>query len=498
MKKLYRLSIYIILFTLIFVATLSACDKPDKKVTFEEALPFSEDLACVKKDGLYGFINKDGEIVIEPTYDSPNYFYNGVTVIQKDGLFGMIDRENNIIIPFEYEEITPATANYLCVKKEGKYGCINYKGETVIDFTSSSPIQISEQSADHIIAVITSDNGKEGFIDLVTGFKIDPIYNFISPWNNNESIVGIALDGKNGFINLDTQVVFEPFSYDNIYFTNGLALVCVDFKYGYIDLNGNYVIEPIYDHGYAFSEELAFVKIGNKYGCINTKGEVVIEPAFDFGSQFTNGVAEVMMDSSTNEMIYINTAGETIDINEYYKSQSSYFHEVAPHMKIIPTYYIHEELGQRAMAIDRDGKVLFKTIYDYINYFDDKYNLGQVVLDSKLGCINEKGIEILPPVYDDLIIIDKDTFIVSEGGKYGIINRSRNEVLPFKYGEVQSSIGNLIFLKLEDKWGYYNIETKELKENLYDEVFAYGDYPLTVRQGDEWFYIDENGDEFFK
>lgn len=48
---------------------------------FELTKPFSEGKAAVKLNGKWGYINRDGEIVIEPQYDSAGRFHNGHAVV---------------------------------------------------------------------------------------------------------------------------------------------------------------------------------------------------------------------------------------------------------------------------------------------------------------------------------------------------------------------------------------------------------------------------------
>lgn len=495
---------FIPLFLILIIASSIAFlkfNKTEEPITFEEAYPFLEDLACVKIDGKYGYINKAGEVVIPPTYDSYSYFFAGISIQTKNGLKGCIDTKGNVIIPFEYEDIQPSNMDYLSVQKGGKFGCINKDNEIVVDFISTQPVQVYDFEKKHLIAVITNENKKEGFIDLVTNFKVDPIYDFVSPWSNKENIVGTCIGMNYGFINLDTQVVTEPIYSQNIYFSEGLAAASQNFKSGYIDCNGNYVIEPIYEDALPFFEGLAFVKIDGKYGCINTKGEIVIEPSFAYGSTFTGGVAQVVIDDITFEPAYINTSGEILSYDEYGKSivdmMSKYWPDTAP---FYPTYYVNEDSIQRAMAIDRQGKVLFKTVYDDI--LIPEHNMALVVLQGKFGCINAKGIEILPAIYENIQIADANNLIIEEQGKYGIIDTLRNEVLPVKYDSIKSFNSKLALMKLDKKWSFLNLETKELEENVYDDIFPYEDmpffeFPIPVQKNKKWFYIDENGDRLF-
>lgn len=518
MKKHTKIYIGLTLITVATIALFFKFNKPEKPVqtlVFDEAYPFSEDLACVKINGRYGYIDKTGEVVIKPKYDTIGYFHSGFSLQIKNNLYGVIDKSGKVIIPFEYQELSTGTEKYIAARKNGKYGCIDFNNEVIIDFTSPMPIQLIDYSEDHTIAIIYGESMSQGIVDIKTGYKSPVIYSSIEPWSNISNTVATYSGSKYGFINLDTQTEIEPQFLNSLSFNDNLAAATSDnVKYGYIDITGDYVIEPIYDEAYPFSDGLAFVKTNDKFGCINTKGEMVFEPQFSGTGFFYNGVAEISSFSNVNESIYINTAGEEITMEEYYKTINHYYLEFQPDLKIIPTYYYHESLGHCAMAVTPSGEILFKTVYDNISPF--QYNMAVVMDNNKYGCINEKGIEILPPIYDTLIPVDENTIIVSEKGKFGLIDTMRNEILPFKYSamdithnynfmnmtheynSLDMTTNNLIMLKLKDKWGYYNLETKELKEDLYDDTILYSSFPMPVKKNEKWFYIDENGESLFQ
>jgi hypothetical protein len=79
------------------------------KNTYKNALSFSEGLAAVlTENGLWGFINKKGEMVIKPAYISAGRFSEGVAVVStgksafdKDKLSGVIDKTGKVVIPFD-------------------------------------------------------------------------------------------------------------------------------------------------------------------------------------------------------------------------------------------------------------------------------------------------------------------------------------------------------------------------------------------------------------
>jgi len=59
----------------------------------------------VRKNGLVGFIDINGDEIIKPQYVNANEFSNGVTVAKNsDYKYGLINKKNEVLIPFIYDE----------------------------------------------------------------------------------------------------------------------------------------------------------------------------------------------------------------------------------------------------------------------------------------------------------------------------------------------------------------------------------------------------------
>ena len=62
-----------------------------------------EDRAWVKKDGKYGFIDKQGKLVIPIQYDNIGGFAEGLARVQQNGKYGFLDKSGNTAIPFKFK-----------------------------------------------------------------------------------------------------------------------------------------------------------------------------------------------------------------------------------------------------------------------------------------------------------------------------------------------------------------------------------------------------------
>ncbi|MCI8530167.1 MAG: hypothetical protein HFH82_13615 [Lachnospiraceae bacterium] len=80
--------------------------------TFEDGKIFYESTyAAVKKDGKWGFIDKDGNWFIAPTYEDARSFSNGYAAVRMNGQWGFINMDQELCIPCQFTDAKDFTAN---------------------------------------------------------------------------------------------------------------------------------------------------------------------------------------------------------------------------------------------------------------------------------------------------------------------------------------------------------------------------------------------------
>lgn len=71
------------------------------ELVYKDIFPFKEEMACFLKEvdgkNLWGFIDTNNNIVIEPQFDQPSDFNNGLALITKEGKKMYIDKSGKII-----------------------------------------------------------------------------------------------------------------------------------------------------------------------------------------------------------------------------------------------------------------------------------------------------------------------------------------------------------------------------------------------------------------
>lgn len=106
------------------------------KCKYDEVNNFSKysPLASVKIDNKWGFIDKNGKVIIPFIYNSAGYFSNELANVCTGDKHGFINKNNNIIIPFIYDDAYSFHDDLASVKFNGKYGFIDIKGAIILDF----------------------------------------------------------------------------------------------------------------------------------------------------------------------------------------------------------------------------------------------------------------------------------------------------------------------------------------------------------------------------
>ena len=59
-------------------------------------------MVCVSADKC-GFINTKGKFVIEPKYQALSQFYEGVVAAMLNNKWGFINKNGKVLVPFEYD-----------------------------------------------------------------------------------------------------------------------------------------------------------------------------------------------------------------------------------------------------------------------------------------------------------------------------------------------------------------------------------------------------------
>ncbi len=215
--------------------------------------------------GKDGYVNAKGEIVIPPEFDGSGDFSCGLASIITGDKYGYINRKGKIVVKPQFEQGNAFFEGLARVRINGKYGYINREGKLVIaaQFIKANDFHSGLAS----VAVFQDELLKVGYINKKGVWVIPP--KFIYGANFLDGLAVVAVEGNRTFLDSEGILVFG------------------EAKYEIIHLNGK-VILVFGATGVArsFSDELLAVKIKDKWGYLNMKGEFTITPQFDKAGSF--------------------------------------------------------------------------------------------------------------------------------------------------------------------------------------------------------------------
>jgi hypothetical protein len=235
---------------------------------------------------LYGYISRQGKIVIPSKYEMAGDFKNGKAVVKLEGGdYAIIDASGVILQKFKYAFVGDIGDGLLAFKEnEGdKFGYIDETSNVVIpaQFTSASPFK-SERAI-----VNTSDNylNKYGVIDKKGSFIISPKYNNIELLGENLVSVGIAINKKKPYIGS---------------------------RYAVVDINGKFLTDFIYYGVSNYKNKLASAYDSSRTFFINKTGKKVANLPIINGAGTLSFVGDIIKAEIDNRIAYLDKAGAII------------------------------------------------------------------------------------------------------------------------------------------------------------------------------------------
>lgn len=232
-----------------------------KDIEYDEIGSFGEHYIQVQKNNKWGLFNTmtcEEEIPCE-YYGENNFMFNsdeGYAVVKKNGLYGFVDHNNQIVIACSYCYAEPFSEGTAIVKTSGKTGC-HYQSKYYRYPSRTEQIE----------------DGTWGLVNL-QGELIADGYEDIKKFN--DGLAAAKKNGKWGYIDKKGKVVI-PFRFAKAKsFSDGLAAVAFKIRYGYIDGHNNTIIPFQYIEAGDFQEGVASVETSNNgYGRISKDGLVI-------------------------------------------------------------------------------------------------------------------------------------------------------------------------------------------------------------------------------
>lgn len=361
-----------------------------------------------KEDGGWG-IMENKALKVPFKYKNFCEVSEGLVAAQSvsNGLWGYLNMEGDTIIPFKFTSATTFQNGLAKVSIIDSCGLeplvINKKGE----------IKLRQEDIPAFDAGINRPNRKG---EIRYSFSSDKYFAFDSL--NKDFVIGRSDKGK-GIIMRNGQE-FTRTLYDSVFYSQELNgfIIFKDSAVGAILANGQMAIllSKKYDQIFPYSDGYARVKKKGKFGCIDLNKNVRISVQYPFLKDFNDGIAATVING---KWAVINKE-EDIIIQPYYDEISNAVNGI-----------VRARAGKKWLLLNRQGKSFSSVGYDSISLLNGGYY--KVYLNGKVGLCNSIGKEVMIPKYDNIKELKENFFQVWKDGKTGLINGDGNITVPIDH-----------------------------------------------------------------
>ena len=232
---------------------------------------YSDKYFVIGENGNQQLINKDKEKVLTENFDEIKQITSTGVIYVKDGKYGFMDFEGNIIIEASYDVLNEINTGIFLAQKDGKAGLIDKDKNEKVAFNFKN-IYYNQKAG---IYIAENEDLTQTLIDSNFQTKVVGI---LSELNTDKGYMKIKVDDSYKYYNFR----FEEKNIKDIYVNNKIFVSKKDGKYGFIDTKENVVVDYIYDDATELNEYgFAAIKKDGLWGAIDKEGNIVIDPKYN-------------------------------------------------------------------------------------------------------------------------------------------------------------------------------------------------------------------------
>lgn len=142
------------------------------------------------KEQLWGYINKEGEYVVEPKFHDAWNFHEGLAVVKVEWARGYIDRDGNYVIEPKYQYAGPFRDGKARVMLDDVWEFIDHEGNTL---GAADPVKMEDDSVAEEEPLPTLKGKKFGYTDAEGKFVIKPSFVQAKPFSEDRAAVLVKL-----------------------------------------------------------------------------------------------------------------------------------------------------------------------------------------------------------------------------------------------------------------------------------------------------------------
>jgi len=435
------------------------------------------------KKGRLGYFDSDGKKVISCQYEEAEPFVNGVAKVRKNGKYGLINVDGKAVGGLKYTVMDEyADTGYYIVCEGGSEA----KPKDKIPTRVAVPAKVFKGSTYYPVK-----GAKWGIIDATGNVLIKPEYDELS--NPVNGVIYVNKGGKFGFYNENMELVLKPiYNFMGTFNSQGLCWVKNGGKFtgeyvkggkmSVIDRNGKLIVPLKFESVCSFAPSDDFVYSSMPIKPLKMKP---FQPMPDSGEPYlwfaSKGITKpgvidangnVLLPEKKYDIVYMPTDGMMkfayVD-KKSKKKKWGYFNVETKKETFTDTEYIFYPFDNGISKAMRNDSCLFyfvdKDFHEITERYTKAFNFveGHCVVGrgGKYGVLDSRGKEVIPLEYDNVKVEFSEGLLgAKKDGKWGFITADNQIRIPFVYDNVGVCKNGVIAVNLSGKWGQIDDQNK--------------------------------------
>ena len=487
--------------------------------TIDSISTFKKDYAVVYQHQRQGLIDRNGHMVLKPTYGDVKINDDGTVQVREMDSWFFLDGENKTVREYRSDGIRPLSPHHYLLTSGGKVQLTNNDFQSLHDGFLSSLGDFRNGKA------LFRSAGKTGVINtdgkivlpahyqdirldqnvfiacLNTGYKNrwvilnsegNPIterqYEYIAPFNGR--FYPVRNRGYWGAVNPTGEEIITCV-HDSLVQQKGNNIV-VKFKgeYGVINLHENWVVTPqanplelLNEEAYfEFADSTTFVKslTGNIIYFSDNRLEYhggIIREHLPTGASWIIDMNGIVVDRSAQPERTERIFPESEGLRAILKDGKYGFIDAMGRLRIANRYEAAQPFNDGMAAIrirnkwgfiDRQERLVVQPVYDRVENFKNGYAI--VSQHNLSGLIDETGRIVLPVRYDQIIVNEQNRFKLRQGTLQGLADAYGNIIIHPKYDDVIDAGNGFVIVQRNGKCGVLTLRGVSTIPMVYDEL----------------------------
>ncbi|MDQ0783837.1 WG repeat-containing protein [Chryseobacterium sp. W4I1] len=447
------------------------------KKTGKEVTSYSGGYGTVydSKTKTRSIVDSLGNITFESPHSISHIFKNRFILTAEESNYktksAVIDEKGNQLLPLDNQSFNTPWLSEKCIisTKDGEEAVYDYNGKEIIPYAER--IQFAGEDRFFVLKdkkwFLYNLNGKQ-----ISNREFREDYHF----ENGKALI-INEDNQSEIIskNGETLHTFSTQIYSLASYPYLITKNRITGKYGLVDAEENVLAEEIYDDispEYFGAKQYIYLRKKGKTTVFNKKDKKLYPGNFKYLTPLFNDLFTVYSDKSKKYGI-VNLNGEIITPQEYDFIQS---------FDISGKDFIYLKNEKEEKFLDKDLKNILEENTQAIAFYPDQLIIKKrdiyyqfFVLDRSVSILKDITFikEQEPDFFNIFNLYSKPVVCKNSSNLYGIINEKGKEIVPFIYDDIIAfeNSENEFVVKKQDKYGVVNFQNEPLKDIIYDKYY---------------------------